>query len=67
MTKVERLEDILSRIEDGRNAPLDLSWCASTVGWLWKWRKISREQMEDFTTRITTQFDMMRGRYRDGN
>jgi hypothetical protein len=60
MTKVERLEDTLSRIEDGRPSQLDLSWCASTVGWLWKWRKISKEQMETFTSRITEQFEMER-------
>lgn len=60
MNKVQRLEDTLSRIEGGRPSSLDLAWCADTVSWLWKWRKISREKMENFADRITKQFEMER-------
>jgi hypothetical protein len=35
----------------------DINWAANRVDWCWKWRKITKEQMEELADRITTIFE----------
>lgn len=35
----------------------DISWAANRVDWCWKWRKITKEQMEELADRITAIFE----------
>lgn len=37
----------------------DIDWASDKVDWAWKWRKITREQMEDLATRITKIYEEM--------
>ena len=32
-----------------------LDWCARRITWCWKWRKITREQMEELAERVIKQ------------
>lgn len=34
----------------------DMSWVANRIDWCWKWRKITREQMEELADRATKIF-----------
>ena len=52
-----RINNMLKDVEKGR-LPIDyLDWCAHRVDWAWKWRKISREEMEELANRVTKGFE----------
>ena len=38
-----------------------MDWVASRIDWCWKWRKITKEQMEELADRATKIFE--RGDY----
>ena len=44
--KVRRIEDSLDRLEMGKYSDLPISKISDTICWLWKYRYISKEDME---------------------
>lgn len=52
-----RIDKILKDVEKGR-LPFDyLDWCARRIDWAWKWRRISREEMEALSSRVCKKYD----------
>jgi hypothetical protein len=37
----------------------DIDWAANRVDWAWKWRKITKPQMEELADRITKVYEDM--------
>jgi len=35
----------------------DIDWAANRIDWCWKWRKITKEQMEELADRATKIFE----------
>lgn len=35
----------------------NIEWAANRVDWAWKWKKITKEQMEELADRITVIFN----------
>lgn len=35
----------------------NIDWVCNRIDWCWKWKKITREQMEELASRVTTIFD----------
>ena len=51
------INEVVSEYENGKPwHTKDISWAADRVDWCWKWRKITKEQMEELADRITTIF-----------
>ena len=43
----------LDKLERGLyTGGLDSYWCSETISWLWKWRKISKEEMHILCDRV---------------
>lgn len=52
------INDVVTRYEEHRPYFVkNIDWAANRVDWAWKWRKITREQMEELADRITKIFD----------
>lgn len=49
--KVKRIEDALTRMENGMYSGVRIGWITDTIVWLWKYRYISYEQLTDLTAR----------------
>ena len=62
MAKKSTYDRLLKTLDDLENYKYvgnrfnKISWCSDTVTWLWKWRKISLEEMESICDRITILF-----------
>lgn len=56
------LLDTIDRYENFKYVPreLSISWCNDSICWLWKWRKISREEMESLCERMIAVMAMYR-------
>ena len=49
------LIDTIEKMEQGRyTGGLDYGWCCDSLVWLWKWRKITKEEMESLCNRMIT-------------
>ena len=35
----------------------DIDWAASRIDWCWRWKKITKEQMEELADRATLIFE----------
>lgn len=48
------LIETIEKYENFKYVPreLSISWCNDSICWLWKWRKISREEMESLCERM---------------
>ena len=47
------LLNTLNNLERGLyTGGLDSYWCSETISWLWKWRKISEEEMQALCNRV---------------
>lgn len=45
--------DTLDRLERGMyTGNLDIYWCGNSIDWLWKWKKITRAEMESLCDRV---------------
>ena len=55
--KYENLLDALDRLEKGKYTICSIDWCADCTDWLWKWRKISNEQMENCADRVIKLYE----------
>lgn len=51
------IDKSLTAHERGKYAQHSLDWCADRVDWCWKWRKITREQMEELADRVCRCYD----------
>lgn len=52
-----RINKVLKDVEKGRLPFSYLDWCAHRVDWAWKWRRISREEMESLSDRICKKYE----------
>ena len=54
----EEINEVLKSYEDGKpyNAK-NMDWVANRIVWAWKWRKITKEEMEELADRATAIFD----------
>ena len=55
--EVKKLSHIMDRMESNQYVPYNCSYVCDRIWWLWKWRKISMEQMESLAKRITYLMD----------
>jgi hypothetical protein len=52
------INKVVTEYENGKSYHVrNIDWAADRVVWCWKWRKISKEQMEELADRITAIFD----------
>lgn len=62
VNKIKNIKDIcyryklliktLDRLERGLWTAVDIHWCSDTITWLWKWRKITEEEMNVLCNRV---------------
>lgn len=52
MKRYKLLLKTLEALERGRYTALDVFWCGDTIDWLWRWRKISEEEMHSLCNRV---------------
>lgn len=54
------LIDTIEKYENSKYVPSNLgfSWCCDTITWLWKWGKISEEEMESLCDRMVVIMNM---------
>lgn len=53
MYRYKLLVRTLDNLEKGMYTEVDIHWCCDTIGWLWKWKKITREEMNVLCKRAT--------------
>lgn len=53
MYRYKLLVRTLNELEKGMYTDVDIHWCCDTIGWLWKWKKITREEMNVLCERAT--------------
>ena len=63
MTTYEKIDRALYQHERNGYHERSLDSIADYIDWAWKWRKISREEMESVTDRICKLFDEHREVY----
>lgn len=52
-SRYDILLDTLDKLERNKyTGGLDTGWCSNTICWLWKWRKITKEEMESLCNRV---------------
>ena len=51
------IDKCLSRHEQGKFTTHSMEWCTDRVAWCWKWRKITKEQMNNLADRICNIYD----------
>ena len=54
------LIDTIEKYENFKYVPsnLNFGWCCDTITWLWKWKKISEEEMESLCDRMVVIMNM---------
>lgn len=57
MTVYEKIDKALKQHENHKYYDRSLESIASYIDWAWKWRKITREEMENAADRICKLFD----------
>lgn len=51
--RYNRLIETIERYENFMpECGLSISWCCDSIDWLWKWRKITKEEMESLCDRM---------------
>ena len=54
----EEINEVLKSYEDRKSYHTkNMDWVANRIDWAWKWRKITREEMEELTDRAISIFD----------
>ena len=54
----EEINEVLKSYEDRKSYHTkNMEWVANRIDWAWKWRKITREEMEELTDRAISIFD----------
>ena len=55
------LIDTIERLEHGKyTGGLDYGWCCDSITWLWKWKKITKEEMESLCNRMIAIMESLR-------
>ena len=49
---LQQLCNAIDALECGRYCPYTISQITDKIAWLWKWRKISRAEMEVLTNKV---------------
>ena len=59
-TRYNLLIDTIERYENFKYVPntLSISWCCDSIDWLWKWRKITKQEMESLCDRMILIIEM---------
>lgn len=53
ITEAEKIEKAIQEYEKFRPFPqYTTEWICNRIDWAWKWKKITKEQMEDFADRM---------------
>lgn len=52
-----KIDKALTRLEQGKYATYSVDWCIGRIDWAWKWRKITKEQMEELAERACALLD----------
>lgn len=57
------LMDTIERYEDFKyvDRALSISWCCDSIAWLWKWRKITENEMRSLCDRMINIMKMHKG------
>lgn len=48
----EGIDVHLRRLEEGKTPSRTILWIVDRISWCWKWRKITKEQMEELAERV---------------
>lgn len=51
------IDKALTRLEQDKYAIHSVDWCINRIDWAWKWRKITKEQMEELAGRCCALLD----------
>lgn len=46
------LIDSIEKYEAGKPCNISFHWCSNTITWLWKWRKITEDEMKSLCNRM---------------
>lgn len=57
MTVYEKIDRVLKQHENYKYCERSLDSIADYIGWAWKWRKISKEEMENAADRVCALYD----------
>lgn len=52
----------LDRLEKSMYTEVDIHWCCDTIGWLWKWKKITEEEMNVLCDRVIAILNIEKAR-----
>ena len=55
-TEYEKISEAVERLENYKHPIHSPEWCSNRICWAWKFRKITREQMEELANRMTEYF-----------
>ena len=56
--KISKQIDYLERINLDSSTGIELStWCSNQITWAYKWKKITKEQMEELCKRMINIFE----------
>lgn len=57
MKYYKEIDEALKSYEENKPFhPKKMEWISNRITWCWKWRKITREQMEELADRATVIF-----------
>ena len=52
-----KINKVLTRLEAGQYAVANIHWCTDRVDWAWRWRKITKDEMEELASRCIALLD----------
>ena len=61
MYRYKLLIDSIEKYETGQLCDISFNFCTDTIIWLWKFRKISEEEMKNLCNRMTNVMQMWQG------
>ena len=54
----DEINKVVIEYEEGKSwHTKDINWAADRIDWAWKWRKITKEQMEELADRVSAIFE----------
>ena len=57
MTVYEKIDKVLKQHEQHKYSERSLDSISSYIDWAWKWRRITREEMEDVADRVCALYE----------
>lgn len=58
MTVYEKIDRVLKQHENHKYAERSLDSIADYINWAWKWRKITKAEMEETANRVCAIYDL---------